>query len=1013
LPKVDEERTQLELKSEIERLQVREIGLHKEFAIREMEMLRIQNELESKIKRFEQKQSKVPEQATSMRVHDSQRQVLSDFKLDNERLGDKETERPEGFAIRESDVQDIHPELEFRIQPFEQKESKLQEEASVLRANDFQKQVLYDLKSENASLKDKEIKLREEFATREANLWAIQIELEFKIKQLEGTEGELREEGTSMQMNDPQKQVMRDLKSENERLRDREIKLREQFAIQEANMQSLQNEFVPETNRLKHTDAKIGDELAANMFEHRRIQDELEIQIKSLNYQESEPRKELAMQGFYNQDHIEITRLRSELTSTKEAHDSQIRNLQNEFDNLKASETRLQNELTSARAAQESQKRDLQDELETANGRERDLRKQPRSKGVADSSEIQYLRNKLEFEELRHAQEVARLKEMVRYQNTSSVIGQQAAEESFSSSKEGRPGAKSLQQELSPERELKHILEDDIMSSLSKPKGLPPTPPESQPSSAFQFAPITSPTEERPEWSGSPWDAVQQTVPYRAAAPMGLHPAPTYNPGIPAPVSHSDRQSRYEEPHYESPSHEQIAEIQNAPSQESGSAENLPNPPPTSSLSPDPIPFLYPTSSQEVSYQSYGTETPVPETPNRIPGSGHPFPLSISSSTDSRHYLPGPQIPVVGSRGSERKPTDLQMQKLQPENFPKPQTAAWVQTVRSSVYQISESSYSYTYSKSNDKQRNTRVQSEVSEYNDVENKFSTSQNQPHLNNLGIPEHEAQEEETETEKKLAIVEVPKPATPLLLLASSSPTTPGFSRLGGRDDVQEYTHLPPIASLSHTCAGQVTTVPSAAAPNPYSSPQATIIAPPPNHSGYATSENTTASHSYSNLSETNHSLHLVARPTGRYHLGPKTTRTIDNFFIPQTTSTGTLEQMAYDEEYPMECHSESPSQLLSGPSSLPLITRKIIREGPHTGRTNPNAAEMDPCSQAAATTKTYDYQSPGRPLLEYQHIHRQMSDPNEDDDSEDRNDDYGKEYNVDEDKTRYSTQHSSIF
>ena len=74
-------------------------------------MLRIQNELESKIRRLQQKEIKVWEEWTPMRVTDSQTQVLNDIKLDNDRLTDKETEHQERFAIREGALRDIQREL--------------------------------------------------------------------------------------------------------------------------------------------------------------------------------------------------------------------------------------------------------------------------------------------------------------------------------------------------------------------------------------------------------------------------------------------------------------------------------------------------------------------------------------------------------------------------------------------------------------------------------------------------------------------------------------------------------------------------------------------------------------------------------------------------------------------------------------------------------------------------------------------------------------------------------------
>jgi len=712
-------------------------------------------------------------------------------------------------------------------------------------------------------------------------------------------------------------------------------------------------------------------------------------------------------QGFRNRDQIEITKLQNELTSTRAANDSQKQNIQNELDKLRERHTMLQNELTSNRAAKESQNRNLQDELETAKGRETELRKQLTSKQLTDSSEIENLRNKLESEELRHVEEMARLKEMVRYQNASSALGEQAAEESLSISEEGRAGTKSVQKELSAEPESKHMLEEDISSSLSRQKSLLPIPPESQPpiypSPAIQFAPIISPTGKGPEWYDSPWDPVYQSVQLSPYNGMGPHPTPTYNPGISV---RRDQQTRHGEPHYELPSREQTDEIQNAPSQESSSAENLSGPPTTSSLSSYPTPFLFPTPSQEVIHQSYGTENPVPRTPNTITDNGYPFPLSILSSTNSQYYVPGPYIPTVGNRGSEDKPTELQMQKHQPEIFPNSLTARGVPTARSSEYQISESSSSYTYSQRNGKRRSARLQSEVFEYDQVEKEISASQNQPNFNISGSPEHETQGKQTETDKGLAIVEVPKPATSLPVPATTSQTTPA---LGRPDDqsayIQEYPYVPPIASLSRTSATQATTVPTGAAPNPFSSPRDTIIAPTPYHLGYARSENTTASHSYSNLSETNYSPRPVPGPTGPYQLTPETTRSTDKFLIPQTTSTGRLERMAYEEDDPMECHSESPSQLLSRPSDLPLITLKIIREGGPRSRTNPNTPEIDPCGQGPATTETNEDQSPGRPLLlEYKHIRRQMFNLNENDrkdDSEDENDDEGGEYKVDGD------------
>ena len=521
----------------------------------------------------------------------------------------------------------------------------LQEEVGLPGANESQKQVLYDLKSENDWVKDNEIELREEAAMREANLRGPQSELEFRIKQLEWKESELREEGTSMPANAPQRQILNGLKSENERLKGKETNLREEFAIQEANMRSMQNEVASEINRFKHREAEISDELAAKVFEHRRIQDELEIEIKSLGYRESELREELAVQVFHNQDHLEINKLQNELTSTRAANDSQIRNLQNEVGKLRARGTRFQNELISIRAAKESEKRDLQDELETAQGRERELRKQSTSKEVTDSSEIQDLWNKPE--ELRHAEEVGRLKEMVRYRNTSLALSQQVVDESLSRSKESHAGTKSLRQELSAEQESKHMLEEDIVHSLSKQNGLPPI----NLSPAIQFVTIIPLTEKGPERYDNAFDPAHQTVqlnPYSATASIGVHLEPTYNPGIPTQVSHPDRSV---EQNYEL----QTGEIQNAPPLEGRSADKLLGPPPISSLIPYPTQFLYPTSSQEMSYQSYGTEKLVPQAPNATPGSGYPFPLSSPSSTNSLYYVPRPQIPTVGSRGIEGK----------------------------------------------------------------------------------------------------------------------------------------------------------------------------------------------------------------------------------------------------------------------------------------------------------------------------------------------------------------------
>ena len=129
------------------------------------------------------------------------------------------------------------------------------------------------------------------------------------------------------------------------------------------------------------------------------------------------------------------------------------------------------------------------------------------------------------------------------------------------------------------------------------------------------------------------------------------YPATTYNPGSPFQVSPPDQQSRSGEPYYQLPFGQQSGEVRsrNTHSQESGSAKNLPGPQPSSSISSSP------SSSQEMSSPNYGTGSPVPQTPTTISSSRSPLLLSDPPSTDSGYYVPGLQVPTIGSQICDQK----------------------------------------------------------------------------------------------------------------------------------------------------------------------------------------------------------------------------------------------------------------------------------------------------------------------------------------------------------------------